>query len=79
MGFVRHVNLGGELAHHLRRGGDLSNRFLLHAHTDREGSNHHRRPFALHDLTHDMQHLVVENFPMFNGAQQRLLRGNFGT
>ena len=39
---VRHVDLGGELAHHLRRRRDLADRFLLDPQADGERRDHHR-------------------------------------
>ena len=74
MGLVDHLHLGGKLAHDLRSSGDLANGFLLDAQTRRDGGDHHRRHLARHDLAHQVQHLVVENFAVFDGALQGLLR-----
>jgi hypothetical protein len=76
MGLVGDVDLGRELAHHLRRGGDLANGFLLDAQAGDQCRHHHRRHLAGHDHAHQVQHLVVKNFAVFDGALQRLLRGD---
>jgi hypothetical protein len=73
---VGHVDLGGELAHHLRRGGDLANGFLLDAQAGDERGHHHRRQLAAHDHAHDLEHLVVEDLAVLDGALQRFLGGD---
>ena len=77
MGFVLHFHLGGEFAHHPRGGGDFTNGFLLDTQPRDDGRHHHRRHLARHDLAHQVQHLVVEDFAVLNRALQRFLRGNF--
>ena len=74
MRLVGNVHLGRKLAHHLRSSGDLANGFLLDAQAGDERSHQHRRHFAAHDEPHDVQHFVVKNLTVFNGALQRLLR-----
>jgi hypothetical protein len=64
----------GELAHHLRGGGDLADGFLLHAQAGEDGGGHHRRHLPLHDLPHQVQHLVVKDLAVFDAARQRFLR-----
>ena len=73
---VRHLDLGAQFAHHGRGGGDLADGFLLGAQAGEDGGGHHRRDFAFHDQPHQVQHLVVEDFAMFDGALERFLRGN---
>jgi hypothetical protein len=64
----------GELAHHLRGGGDFADGFLLHAQAHGEGGDHDRRHLAAHDLAQQVQHFVVEDLAVFDAAQQRFLR-----
>jgi NAD(P)H-hydrate repair Nnr-like enzyme with NAD(P)H-hydrate dehydratase domain len=61
-------DLGRQLAHHLRGGGDLADGFLLHAQAGEDGGDHHRRHLAAHDLPHQVQHLVVEDFAVLDDA-----------
>ena len=74
---VGHLDLGGELAHHLRGGGDFADGFLFDAQAGDEGRHHHGRHLAGHDLAHHVQHLVVKNLAVLDGAQQGFLRGDF--
>ena len=76
VGRVLNVHLGAELAHDLRGGGDLANGFLLHAQAGDDGGGHHGRELAVHDEPHQVQHLVVEDFAVFNRALQRFLGGD---
>ena len=78
VGGVGHMNLGGKLAHHLRGGGDFTDGFLFHAQAGDECGHHHGRHFAAHDQPHEVQHFIVKNFAVLDGALQRLLRGDFG-
>jgi hypothetical protein len=71
-------HLGRHLAHHLRGRGDLADGFLLHAQAGDQRGHHHGRAFAAHDEPHDVQHLVVEDFAVFDGALQRFLGGDHG-
>jgi hypothetical protein len=73
---VRHVDLGGELAHHLRGRRDLADRLFLDAQPDRQGGDHHGRDFAAHDLPHQRQHLVVKDFAMLDRALQSILESD---
>ena len=65
-----------ELAHHLRGGGDLADRFLLDAQADRDRGDHHRRHLPAHDLPHEVEHLVVEDLAVLDRALQRFLCGD---
>ena len=76
MGLVGHMHLGGKLAHHLRCGRDFTDGFLLDAQAGDQRRHHHGRHFAGHDLAHQVQHFVMEDFAVFYGALQRFLRGN---
>ena len=76
VGGVRYPHLGGELAHHLCGSGDFANGFFLDAQAGDDGRGHDGRELAAHDQPHQVQHLVVKNFAVFNGALQRLLRGD---
>ena len=71
---VSHLNLGGELAHHLRSGCDFANGFFFDAQACHQRSKENRRHLTRHDLAHEMQHLVMENFTVLDGALQRFLR-----
>src|SRR5205807_854029 len=72
MRIVLHLDVGRQLAHHLRRGGDLPDRFLLHAQPDDEPRDLRRRELAAHDLAHHVQHLVVEHLAVLDRALDRL-------
>jgi hypothetical protein len=76
VGVVRRVHLGRQLAHHHRRGRDLADGFLLHAQAGEDGGDHQRRDLALHDLPHQVQHFIVEDFAVFDGALERFLGGD---
>ena len=67
-------HLGGEFAHHLRGGGDLADGFLLYPEARDDAGDLHRREFAAHDLAHQRQHLVVEDFALLDQPGERLLR-----
>ena len=73
---ISHLHLGRKLAHDLRSGGDLADGFFLHAQAGDDGRRHDGRELAEHDEPHQVQHLVVEDFAVFNGALQRFLRGD---
>jgi len=73
---LRHLDLGRELAHHHRSTGDLADGFLLDAQAGEDGRSHHRRDLAAHDLPHQVDHLVVEDLAMLDGALERGLRGD---
>jgi len=64
----RHRHPGRELAHHLRRRGDLANGLLLDPQADHQRGNHHRRRLAAHDPAHHRQHLVVEDLAVLDRA-----------
>ena len=67
------MHLGGELAHHLRGGGDLADGLLLHAQAGDDGAvitGDISPPMIRH---HEVQHLVVEDFAVLDGALQRFL------
>ena len=67
----------GELAHHLRGGGDLADGFLLHPQADDEAGDLRRRELAAHDLAHDVQHLVVEDLAVLDRALDRFCDADF--
>jgi hypothetical protein len=66
----------GELAHDFGRGGDLAHGFFFdpQAHDQRAGDL--GRKFAAHQHAHQVQHLVMENFPVLNAARQCLSGGD---
>jgi hypothetical protein len=76
VGVVGHLHAGAQLAHHRGRGGNLADGFLLHAQAGQDRRGHHRRYVSLHDQPHQVQHLVVEDFPVLDGALERFLRGD---
>ena len=71
---VSHLDLGGELPHHLRSGCDFANGFFFDAQASHQRGQQHGRDFACHDLAHEVQHFVVKNFTVLDGALQRFLR-----
>jgi hypothetical protein len=71
---VRRRRPARELAHHRGRAGDLADGFLLHPQAGEDRRGHRRRDFAAHDLAHQVDHLVVEDFAVFDGALQGFLR-----
>ena len=73
---VRDLHLRGQLAHHLRRGGDFADGLLLHAQADDEAGDLRRAELAAHDLAHDVQHLVVEHLAVLHRALDRLGDGD---
>ena len=77
MGRISHMHLGRKLAHHLGGCGDLADGFFFNAQASDQGGHQHRRHLAAHDQAHDVQHFIVEDFAVLDGAQQRLLRGDF--
>jgi hypothetical protein len=52
---------------------DLADGLLLHAQAGEDGGDHQRRNLAAHDLPHQVQHLVVEDLAVLDGALQRFL------
>src|SRR5262245_48395947 len=73
---VLHLDVRRQLAHHLRRGGDLADGLLLHAQADDEAGDLRRRQLAAHDLAHDVQHLVVEHLAVLDGALDGFCHGD---
>jgi hypothetical protein len=73
---VLHLDVRRQLAHHLRRRGDLADGFLLDAQADDEAGDLRRRQLAAHDLAHDVQHLVVEHLAVLDGALDGFGRGD---
>ena len=67
---ISHIHLGGELAHHLCRCRDLTYGFLLHTQAGQNGCHHQRRDVAAHDHAHELQHFIVKNFTVLDGALQ---------
>jgi hypothetical protein len=70
------MNLGGQLAHDGRGGGDFADGFLFDPQAGENGGGHHRRKVARHDLPHQRQHFIVENFSMLDSALQGFLGGD---
>ena len=62
-----------ELTHHPGGGGDLVHRLLLHPQPGEDRGGHHRRDLAAHDLAHQVDHLVVEDLAVLDGALQGFL------
>src|SRR4051812_14163084 len=56
----------GELAHYLCCCGDLPDGFLFYPEPHHESSDLRLGQLAAHDLPHDVEHLVMEDFAMFN-------------
>ncbi len=73
---VRDLDARRELAHDLRRRGDLADGFLLDPQSDGERRDHDRRRFAAHDPAHQREHLVVEDLPVLDRALQGFLHGD---
>ena len=73
---VGHRYLGREFTHHLRRRRDLADGFFLDPQAHDQCCHHWRRHFASHDLAEQRQHFIVENFAVFDAAQQRFLWGD---
>ena len=73
---IGHMHLGRKLPHDLGGRGDLANGFLFHAQTSDDGRRHQWREFAVHDHPHELEHLVVEDLAVFDGALQGFLGGN---
>ena len=71
---VRHLDLGRKLAHDLRRSGNFPNGFFFDAQAGHQRGQQHGGDFTCHDLAHEVQHLVVKNFTVLDGALQRFLR-----
>src|SRR5258707_7935669 len=67
----------GEFPHHLGGRGNLAYRFLLHPQPDDETRDLRRGKFAAHDLPHDMQHFIVEDFAVLDGTLDRLCDSDF--
>ena len=70
---IRHAR--NHFAHHGRGRRDLADRLLLHAQPGQYRRDHRRRDFAAHDLTHEVDHLVMKDLAMHDHALERLLRG----
>ena len=68
MGRVAHIDPGCQFAHHLGGGGDLADGLLLHAQAGNECGDQHRRHFPTHDLSHQIEHLVVKDLSMVDDA-----------
>jgi hypothetical protein len=65
---VRHLNLGCELAHDLSCRGDFADGFFFDPQAGQDGGCHERRDFSPHDHAHELQHLIVKNFTVLDGA-----------
>jgi hypothetical protein len=73
VGAVLDQHLDRQLAHDLRRRGNLTDGLLFHTQADDDRRNHHRRDFAAHDLTHQRHHLVVKDFAVLDHPRQGVL------
>ena len=71
---VGHRHPGRELAHHLGGGRDLADGLLLHPQPHEDAGDLRRGHLAAHDLPHQRQHLVVEDFALLDEAVQGFLR-----
>ena len=70
MAAIGHLDLGGELPHDLRCGGDFANGFFFHAQTGQDGGRHQGRDLAIHDHAHEVQHFIVKDLTVLDGALQ---------
>jgi hypothetical protein len=73
VGGIGHRHWPGEFAHHGGRRGDLVHGLLLHAQAGEDRRGHHRRHVAAHDLPHQVDHFVEEDFAVLDGAMQGFL------
>ncbi len=73
---IAHVHTARELAHHRGRTGDFADGFLLDPQPGEDRGNHHVGDLAAHDLPHQPDHFVVEDFAMLDGALQGFLRSD---
>ena len=71
---ISHMDRVGELAHDLRSGRDLADGLLLDSQACKDGRRHDRRDLALHDHAHQVQHFVMEDFPVVDDALEGVLR-----
>ena len=71
---ISDVDWVGELAHDLGSGRDLADGLLLDAQACQDGRRHDRRDLALHDHAHQVQHFVMEDFPVVDDALEGVLR-----
>mmetsp|Transcript_20777 Transcript_20777/g.79644 ORF Transcript_20777/g.79644 Transcript_20777/m.79644 type:complete len:352 (-) Transcript_20777:6929-7984(-) len=69
-------HLVAQLAHHLGRGGDLADGFLLHPQASDQRGGDDGRHLAGHDAAHQRQHLVVEDLAVLDDAGQGFGIGN---
>jgi len=75
VGGIGHRHRQREFAHDRGRGRDLVDGFLLHPQAGEDGGGHHRRDIAAHDLPHQVDHFVEEDFAVLDGALQGFLGG----
>lgn len=71
---VAHFHAARELAHHRGCTGDFADGLLLDPQPGEDGGNHHVGDLAAHDLPHQLDHFVVKDFAVFDGALQGFLR-----
>ncbi len=76
VGTIGRFHLGRELAHDLRRRGDLADRLLLDAQAHRQRGDLHRRQFAAHQPSPQRQHLVLEDLAVLDAPDQGFGGGN---
>lgn len=74
---VRYMHLSRKLPHHLGSCRDLANGLFLDAKPGDDCRRHNRRQLAIHDHTHDLEHLIVKNLSVLDGALQGFLWGNW--
>jgi hypothetical protein len=74
---VGHLDRRRQLAHDAGGGGDFADGFLLDAQPGDDGGDHDRRHLAAHDLAHQGDHFVMEDFAVLDDALQGGLRGHF--
>ncbi len=74
VGAIRQLHLRRKLAHDLRRGRDLADRFLLNPQTHRQRRDLYRRQLAAHQAPPQRQHFVLKDFTMLDASNQRFGR-----
>src|SRR5207342_2994901 len=76
VGAIGHLDGTGEFAQHGGGAGDLANGFLLYPQAGEDRRGHRRRHVAAHDLPHQIDHFVMEDLAVLDGALQGFLRGD---
>src|SRR5690606_26492230 len=73
---VGDFHLAGEVAHHPGRTGDLADGFLLDAQSGDDRRGHQHADLASHDLAHEIDHFVMEDLAVLDGALKGFLGGH---